>query len=544
MCIKGEDMRVIVCNDYEEMSDRAAKLIASQIMLKPNCVLGLATGSTPIGAYDKLVEMTLKGDIDFSEVTSFNLDEYYPISPENDQSYRYFMNEHLFNRVNIDKSRTFVPNGMASDPDAECERYERLINNHGGIDLQILGIGQNGHIGFNEPGVNLNSTTHLTDLTESTIAANSRFFASSDEVPTRAITMGMASILKSRKIVLLASGRAKAPVVAEILKGSINTSVPATLLNVHPDVVLICDKDAYSGMALGVDIGGTYIKFGVVDGANNVIYKDSIPTRANGSDNDIIDDIAAKCLEISEKYLVSSVGVGTPGVIDYENGTVSASNIPFKNTSLASLLSKKIKLPVHINNDANCAALGEAVVGEGKEVDNMVMVTLGTGIGGGIIIGKKIYMGRGEAGEIGHMCIELGGKKCACGASGCWERYASATALAEMADEAIKANPESILAKTAAGASPDGKTVFAAIESGCTVAKRILDKYLDYLAIGINNVINVFSPEAIIISGGLSEAGDALALPLADRISSKVMIRFSRLGNDAGIIGAALLCRI
>ena len=162
----------------------------------------------------------------------------------------------------------------------------------------------------------------------------------------------------------------------------------------------------------------------------------------------------------------------------------------------------------------------------------------------GIIIDKKIYMGRGEAGEIGHMCIELNGKKCACGASGCWERYASASALAQMADEAIKANPESILAKTAGGALPDGKTVFAAIEYGCAVAKEIVDKYLDYLAIGINNIINVFSPEAIIISGGLSEAGDALALPLADRLSTKVMIKFSRLGNDAGIIGAALLCRI
>ena len=242
-------MRVIVCNDYDEMSIKAAKLVASQITLKPNCVMGLATGSTPIGLYDRLVEMEKMGEVDFSDVTTFNLDEYYPISPKNDQSYRYFMNKHLFSKVNIDIKRTHVPNGETDDPDAECERYEKLINAAGGIDLQILGIGQNGHIGFNEPDINLNTVTHLTDLTESTIDANSRFFASSDEVPTKAITMGMASILKSRKIILLASGRTKAAVVAELLKDSINTSVPATLLNVHPDVVLICDREAYADTA-------------------------------------------------------------------------------------------------------------------------------------------------------------------------------------------------------------------------------------------------------------------------------------------------------
>ena len=536
-------MRVIVCNDYEEMSVRAAKLVASQMILKPDCVLGLATGSTPIGMYDKLVEMNEAGDIDFSEVTTFNLDEYYPISPSNNQSYRYFMNEHLFDRVNIDKSRTFIPDGMAEDPAAECEKYEAMINSYGGVDLQILGIGQNGHIGFNEPDVNLNTTTHLTELTQSTIDANSRFFASRDEVPTKALTMGMASILKSRKIVLLASGRAKAAVVAELLKESINTSVPATLLNVHPDVVLICDKDAYAGMSLGIDIGGTFVKFGVVDSANNVIYKDSIPTNRDGKDTDIIDDIANKCLEIMDNHLISSVGVGTPGLINYEKGTVYASNLPFKDTPIVSLLEKKLKLPVRINNDANCAALGEAIVGEGKDVKNMVMVTLGTGIGGGIIIDKKIYMGGGEAGEIGHMCIEANGKKCACGSSGCWERYASASALVEMATDAVKANPDSILAKLA-GSDVNGKNVFAAIEQGCPVANEVLDKYLGYLSIGIKNIINVFSPDTVVISGGLSEAGEAMSAPLEKKLNTNVRISFSRLGNDAGIIGAALLCRV
>lgn len=238
-------MRVIVCNDYNEMSNEAAKIVASQMVLKPDCILGLATGSTPIGLYDRLVEMNKAGEIDFSDVTSFNLDEYYPISPDNNQSYRYFMNEHLFSRVNIDISRTHVPNGMAEDPDSECKSYEKMIDNAGGVDLQILGIGQNGHIGFNEPDEKLYTDTHLTGLTENTIEANSRFFASKDEVPTKALTMGMSSILKAKKIILLASGKSKAAVVAELLGGMVSTSVPATLLNLHSDVVLICDREAY-----------------------------------------------------------------------------------------------------------------------------------------------------------------------------------------------------------------------------------------------------------------------------------------------------------
>ena len=537
-------MRVIVCNDYDEMSVRAAKLVASQMTLKPNCVLGLATGSTPIGLYDRLVEMNKMGEIDFSDVTTFNLDEYYPISPDNNQSYRYFMNEHLFNRVNIDISRTHVPNGMTDDPDSECEKYEKMINAAGGIDLQILGIGQNGHIGFNEPDNNLNTVTHLTGLTQSTIDANSRFFASRDEVPTKAITMGMASILKSRKIILLASGRTKAAVVAELLKESINTSVPATLLNVHPDVVLICDREAYAGMALGVDIGGTSVKFGVVDGFNNIVYKDSIPTHKDNPADVILENIAEKCKEIIEKFPISSVGVGTPGTIDFDNKTVSAANLPFANTPLVKMLEKKLKLPVFLNNDANCAALGESVAGEGKDVKNMVMVTLGTGIGGGIIIDKKIYTGGGEAGEIGHMCIDTDGKKCACGAVGCWERYASATALIEMTEEAANQNPDSILAKTVAeNLFADGRTVFTAVQKGCPVAQAVLDKYIGYLAVGIKNIVNVFNPDVIVISGGISEAGKALSEPLKAKLNSNVKIKISRLGNDAGIVGAALLCK-
>lgn len=237
-------MRVIICNNYEEISKKAADIVASQVILKPDCVLGLATGSTPIGLYDNLVEKNKAGEIDFSNVTTFNLDEYYPLAPDNDQSYRYFMNTHLFDRINIDKARTHVPNGLAENPEEEGKAYDEMIAAHGGIDLQVLGIGQNGHIAFNEPDENLVAGTHLTGLTENTIEANSRFFESIDDVPRKALTMGMGSIMKARKIILLANGKSKSAVIKEMLNDNITTSVPATLLKCHPDVVIICDKEA------------------------------------------------------------------------------------------------------------------------------------------------------------------------------------------------------------------------------------------------------------------------------------------------------------
>lgn len=238
-------MRIILCNDYNEMSEQAAKLVSSQIILKPECVLGLATGSTPIGLYERLAELYKSGEIDFSKVVSFNLDEYYPIKRDNSQSYFTYMNENLFSKVNIKPENTHIPNGETDNPELECENYEKMIEEFGGIDLQILGIGQNGHIGFNEPDDNLNSYTHLTKLTKSTIEANSRFFETEDEVPKYALTMGISTILKSRKIILLASGKNKSHAVRELLTPEINTETPATMLKVHPDVVLICDKDAY-----------------------------------------------------------------------------------------------------------------------------------------------------------------------------------------------------------------------------------------------------------------------------------------------------------
>lgn len=219
--------------------------VASQLTLKPDSVIGFATGSTPVGLYKKLIEMYNNKDVDFSQAVGFNLDEYYPISHDNPQSYHYFMKKNLFDYININKS--FIPDGATKNPEQECENYERLIDEYGGIDLQILGIGQNGHIGFNEPDDTLNTSTHLTRLTESTISANSRFFNSIDEVPTHAITMGISTILKSKKIILLASGKNKHNVVKELLTNDINTNLPATMLKVHRDVVLIIDEEAFDG---------------------------------------------------------------------------------------------------------------------------------------------------------------------------------------------------------------------------------------------------------------------------------------------------------
>lgn len=243
-------MRVIVCDNYNEISEKAAQIIAGQIYLKPNCVLGLATGSTPVGMYTKLAEMYNAGKLDFSDVVTFNLDEYYPIKKSNSQSYDYFMNEQLFSKVNIQKHNVHIPNGETESPEEECGNYDAQINAIGGVDVQILGIGVNGHIGFNEPDSELISGTHITALTESTVKANSRFFESEADVPTKALTMGIATILKAKKIVLLASGKNKYDAVKALLSGNITTSVPATLLNVHNDVVVICDKEAYYGDAV------------------------------------------------------------------------------------------------------------------------------------------------------------------------------------------------------------------------------------------------------------------------------------------------------
>ncbi len=240
-------MKLITCKNYEEISAVAADIVADVMKAKPDCVLGLATGSTPVGMYKKLIEKNVAGEIDFSAVTTVNLDEYYPIAPDNDQSYRYFMNENLFNHVNIDKSRTYVPDGMAADPTAACEAYEEIVARVGGADIQVLGIGQNGHIGFNEPAEALDVKTHVTGLTESTIKANARFFASEADVPTKALTMGIGTILGAKKIIILANGAAKHDAIATMLAGGLTTACPASMLNLHDDVIVICDEACLNG---------------------------------------------------------------------------------------------------------------------------------------------------------------------------------------------------------------------------------------------------------------------------------------------------------
>ena len=232
--------------DYQEMSRRAANIIFAQVTLKPDCVLGLATGSTPVGAYRQLVEWYEKGELDFSGVTSVNLDEYKGLSGDNDQSYRYFMNRNLFDHINIDKSRTFVPDGLEGDSEKACAEYNQIIRSVGGIDLQLLGIGGNGHIGFNEPTEAFEPETHCVDLTESTIKANARFFEKIEDVPTQAYTMGIGTIFKAKRILLIASGKDKAEIVKKAFCGPIDPQVPASILQLHPDVTVVLDKDAAS----------------------------------------------------------------------------------------------------------------------------------------------------------------------------------------------------------------------------------------------------------------------------------------------------------
>ncbi|WP_028992268.1 glucosamine-6-phosphate deaminase [Thermoanaerobacter thermocopriae] len=239
-------MKVIITVDYKEMSKKAAEIVKRQIKERPNTVLGLATGSTPLGMYKYLIEMYKKGEIDFSNVITFNLDEYVGLSAEHPQSYHYFMFHNFFHHVNIKKEHIHIPNGVALDFEEECRRYEEEIEKAGGIDLQILGIGVNGHIGFNEPDESIDTKTHVVTLTEDTINANKRFFKSADEVPKKAITMGLGSIMKAKKIVLLASGKNKAKAIKETIKGQLTTKVPSTVLTLHPDVTIIIDKEAAS----------------------------------------------------------------------------------------------------------------------------------------------------------------------------------------------------------------------------------------------------------------------------------------------------------
>lgn len=239
-------MRIIATKDYQDMSRKAANIISAQVISKPDSVLGLATGSSPIGTYDQLVDWYKKGDLDFSKIKTVNLDEYKGLTRDNDQSYYYFMNEHLFKHVNIDIANTNIPNGTEPDADKECSRYNNVIESIGGIDLQLLGLGNNGHIGFNEPCDEFEKVTHCVTLTQSTIDANARFFATIDDVPKFAYTMGIANIMGARKIVVVVNGEAKAQILKAVVEGPITPNVPASILQLHNDVTIVADEAALS----------------------------------------------------------------------------------------------------------------------------------------------------------------------------------------------------------------------------------------------------------------------------------------------------------
>ena len=237
-------MKLIVVNNYEELSKVAAKEFSKVIKEKENAVLGLATGGSPVGMYKELIKMYEQKELNFSKITTVNLDEYIGLNPEHNQSYRYFMNNNLFNHINIDKSNTFVPNGLAEDLEAQCKEYDQKISELGGIDIQLLGVGNNGHIAFNEPNSELSSGTHIISLTDNTIEANARFFDNIDDVPRKAITMGVGGIMKAKKIILIASGESKAEAIKGIFSGKITTANPATMLQMHRDVTVIVDEAA------------------------------------------------------------------------------------------------------------------------------------------------------------------------------------------------------------------------------------------------------------------------------------------------------------
>jgi glucosamine-6-phosphate deaminase len=241
-------MRIIRVRDYADLSRRAADILAEAVLSNPGCVLGLATGETPLGVYGNLAEKFEKGDVDFSRVRTVNLDEYRGVSAKSDQSYRYYMDTNFFGRINIKPENTHVPDGLAEDPLSECAAYDALIDGFGGIDVQLLGIGNNGHIGFNEPGGVFVRDTHVVDLSESTIAANSRFFSRAEDVPIQAYTMGIGPIMRARRILMIVSGTHKADIVKRAFYGDIAPDVPASILQLHCDVTLVGDEAALSSV--------------------------------------------------------------------------------------------------------------------------------------------------------------------------------------------------------------------------------------------------------------------------------------------------------
>ena len=241
-------MKIVKAKDYRDMSRKAANIISAQVILYPKSVLGLATGETMIGMYDQLAEWNTKGDVDFSQVITFNLDEYIGLSADNRQSYSWFMNDRFFNQINIRKNSTHIPNGLADDIELECRKYDGLIQANGGVNLQVLGLGHNGHIGFNEPSATFTKNTHQIMLSGSTQKANARFFKEHEPVPQCAITMGMGTIMQAKRILLMCSGADKADILYTCLFGDINPKYPGSILQLHRDLTLIADEAALSAI--------------------------------------------------------------------------------------------------------------------------------------------------------------------------------------------------------------------------------------------------------------------------------------------------------
>lgn len=239
-------MRIIRAKDYADASRKTANIISAQVILKPDSVLGLATGSTPLGTYRQLIKWYEKGDLDFSRVRTVNLDEYVGLGASNDQSYVYFMRSNFFDHINIDPNNTHLPNGLERNADVQCTKYDALIHSLGGVDLQLLGIGHNGHIGFNEPGDTFVKGTHCVDLTQDTIEANSRFFEKEEQVPRQAYTMGILDILQAKRVVMIVTGENKAQILRDAFCGPVTPKVPASIMQLHPDFTLVADEAAMS----------------------------------------------------------------------------------------------------------------------------------------------------------------------------------------------------------------------------------------------------------------------------------------------------------
>lgn len=308
---------------------------------------------------------------------------------------------------------------------------------------------------------------------------------------------------------------------------------------------------------VGVDLGGTNIAVGIYDENLDLLYKTSVPTRSERTDKEIVDNMSELVKEVAaheniDLKDIKSVGVGSPGSVDYKNGViVYSNNLKFTNTPVRKWMEEKLGIPVYVENDANCAALGEAMKGATKDANHSVMITIGTGIGGGVIIDKKIYSGfNGAGGELGHTVINMDGPVCTCGRKGCWETYGSATALIKQTYDAAIKNPDSMLGKLIDGdfEKVSGKSSFDTMKQGCPVGTKVVEDYIYYFGTGIANMINIFRPDMLVIGGGVSKEGDYLLKPLMKVLETncyggevQTEIKIAELGNDAGIIGAAAL---